>query len=690
MKAQAKGGWSAYVRTAKCKVSAWVLGALVCIFGALCCAGILGAMEMGCYDAGVASYYDTNDAGSFTGYTYSYNAWMWYQNRTPGKNTQYNLSDDFMFCLTDARTGNKLYSNVDDSQAHLVGRSEILENTQGETSYHWISLSQLKNTEAEEAYLDVLDDPDVKNCTIMECYLPEADKVTDSHLAARIRQFDFLFAIRYAAIAGLCLCAVIGILCMAVLLCGAGRKPGDDEVHLCWYDRIPMEISALATVGLTVALPVFCLRQMDVLADALGAGKRLGGVIAVVSVLALAAAAMALCIMAWLLSFARWAKTGRAFQNFLGIRLVYAVIHAVRYSIAAIGLVRPTALAVGGIALANLVAYFLFFLIGEKRGWGAPETQLLFLFGILAWAAVWYFCLRVLRSLQTLREAGERIAAGDYQTPIDTQGMLPVFRRYAGTLSHIGAGMNDAVETRTRSERLKAELITNVSHDLKTPLTSIINYTDLLLQEPLPEKAAEYAGVLSRQGEKLKKLTEDLIDASKASSGAMPCHKAVASLSELCEQALGEYQEKLAAVRLEPVLSLPEEGLTAVFDGRLTWRVLDNLLSNACKYAMPGTRLYLTGERQGKDAVLSVKNISATPLNTTPDELMERFVRGDSSRTSEGSGLGLSIARSLTELQGGVFTLSVDGDLFKAEMRFAAAAPAPQPAAPSQPTPPQN
>ena len=219
-----------------------------------------------------------------------------------------------------------------------------------------------------------------------------------------------------------------------------------------------------------------------------------------------------------------------------------------------------------------------------------------------------------------------------------------------------------------RSERLKTELITNVSHDLKTPLTSIINYTDLLQREPLPPRAAEYAAVLARQGEKLKKLTEDLVEASKASAGAMPCHPAAVNLQELAEQALGEYEEKLAAAALTPVVSMPADGLYALADGRLTWRVLDNLLNNACKYALPGTRLYLDGTVQEHLAVLSVKNISRQPLNVSAEELMERFVRGDAARSSEGSGLGLSIARSLTELQGGRFRLVVDGDLFKAEL----------------------
>ena len=213
---------------------------------------------------------------------------------------------------------------------------------------------------------------------------------------------------------------------------------------------------------------------------------------------------------------------------------------------------------------------------------------------------------------------------------------------------------------------MKTELITNVSHDIKTPLTSIINYVDLLQKSPAPEEQAEYLAVLDRQAKRLKKLTEDLVEASKASTGNLPVHLAPTNLKEIIDQAIGEYEDRLTAAGLEPVIVLPQEGLSVLADGRLLWRVLDNLLNNACKYAQSGTRLYVEAAPQGDRAFLSMKNISRQQLNLSPDELMERFVRGDSSRNTEGSGLGLNIAKSLVELQQGKFTLAIDGDLFKA------------------------
>ena len=218
-----------------------------------------------------------------------------------------------------------------------------------------------------------------------------------------------------------------------------------------------------------------------------------------------------------------------------------------------------------------------------------------------------------------------------------------------------------------RSERFKSELITNVSHDLKTPLTSIINYVDLLkATEQTDPTAVKYIEVLDRKSQRLKKLTEDLVEASKASTGTLNVSRDKIGMGQLLDQALGEWAEKLEARNLSVVTTQPE-GETWVFaDGRHLWRVLDNLLSNCAKYAMEGTRIYLDLVRGKGQVILSVKNISRDPLNVPPERLMERFVRGEESRSSEGSGLGLSIARSLTELQGGTFELAVDGDLFKA------------------------
>ena len=257
----------------------------------------------------------------------------------------------------------------------------------------------------------------------------------------------------------------------------------------------------------------------------------------------------------------------------------------------------------------------------------------------------------------------------DYR--VSTRAMLPDFRRYAENLNSISLGMQKAVEVQMRSERMKAELITNVSHDIKTPLTSIVNYVDLLKTAGLnSEHAPEYLEVLDRQSARLKKLTEDLVEASKASTGNIAVHAERTNVNVLIAQAAGEYEERLREHALEPVLEfkLPEAYIWA--DGRLLWRVLDNLLNNICKYSLEHTRVYIQTEACRGLLNVTFKNISRDALNVPAEELMERFVRGDASRSAEGSGLGLSIARSLTELQGGQFALHIDGDLFKAELTF--------------------
>ena len=251
-----------------------------------------------------------------------------------------------------------------------------------------------------------------------------------------------------------------------------------------------------------------------------------------------------------------------------------------------------------------------------------------------------------------------------------TRHMLPTLKEHAENLGAVSLGMTRAVNERMKSERFKTELITNVSHDLKTPLTSIVSYVDLLKKEPIEnEKAREYIEVLDRQSQRLKKLTTDLVDASKASSGVLSVNREPVDLSELVRQSAGEYAERFALSELTPILSLPESAVVTA-DGRLLWRVLDNLLSNVTKYAQPGTRLYMDVTETPSGTELALKNISRQALNIPAEELMERFVRGDASRSTEGSGLGLSIARSLMERMGGELRLTLDGDLFKVNLAF--------------------
>lgn len=291
--------------------------------------------------------------------------------------------------------------------------------------------------------------------------------------------------------------------------------------------------------------------------------------------------------------------------------------------------------------------------------WFAEKAVILFVGG------------EVLIQMKRLQEGGKHIAEGDLDYQINTEHMLPALKEHAADLNRINEGVSKAVNEKMKSERFKTELITNVSHDIKTPLTSIINYVDLLEKEEIPnENAKEYLEVLERQSARLKKLIEDLIEASKASSGSLSVNLEKLEAGVFLVQTVGEFKEKTEKNKLDLQIKKPEEPIYIMADGRHFWRVIDNLMNNICKYAQPETRVYINLEQTGEKVQITFRNTSRYPLNISSEELMERFVRGDSSRNTEGNGLGLSIAGSLMELMHGKMQLFVDGDLFKVVLEF--------------------
>ena len=269
-----------------------------------------------------------------------------------------------------------------------------------------------------------------------------------------------------------------------------------------------------------------------------------------------------------------------------------------------------------------------------------------------------------------LLEGVKHMRGGDLESKVDDKYLIGSFREFAGELNGLADVAMVAAQKQLKSERMKTELITNVSHDIKTPLTSIINYVDLLKMPHTPEQEKTYLEVLSRQSQRMKKLIEDLMELSKASTGNIQVEIGRIDAVEAVNQALGEFADKLTAAGLTPVFRQSEENVYLLADGRLLWRAMSNVLSNAVKYALPGTRLYVDVGAVEDKAVISFKNISGAQLNISAEELMERFVRGDSSRNTEGSGLGLNITKSLMELQKGQMQLLVDGDLFKVTLVF--------------------
>ncbi len=290
---------------------------------------------------------------------------------------------------------------------------------------------------------------------------------------------------------------------------------------------------------------------------------------------------------------------------------------------------------------------------------------------IAFWIWTYYKLLQYNKKVQKINEALRNIYEGNPNVKLNEEELEGTLKIMAKYINDIAGGFTNAIEQSLKSERLKTELITNVSHDIKTPLTSIINYVDLLKKEEINNAQIEqYIAVLDKKSQRLKKLIEDLVEASKVSSGNVKLNMEVINLKELLNQTIGEFEDKLDKKNLKIEMDLPNENVLIKADNRYLYRVIENVFSNISKYALEGSRVYIKLEKQKEEVYLEFKNISKDKLNISAEELMQRFVRGDKSRYTEGSGLGLSIAESLTELQGGKFKIDIDGDLFKVEIKW--------------------
>jgi len=454
------------------------------------------------------------------------------------------------------------------------------------------------------------------------------------------------------------LCLVAEAVTVVFLCCAAGHRRGETQVLPNYLDRLPFDLwLAIAAAGCALlALPIESLPGVS------------GFPPPWLLLIGVCLLGMFLLALATLLTFATRVKLGKWWRNTIVckvLRLFWLLFRGLGRALAAGFRALPTLWRTILTFCAFALAQTLMTLSGQ---WSGGAVLLLLLMDA---AMLWLLC-RYTLALRKLAEGGARLAAGDADCRVELAKMPPALRAHGEHLNSIGDGISIAVEREMKSERMKTELITNVSHDIKTPLTSILNYVDLLQKDPTDEQRAEYLAVLDRQARRLKKLTEDLVEASKAATGNLTVELERTDLCELLRQAAGEYEERLGQNRLTPVVTAPETPVPVMADGQLLWRVIDNLLSNACKYAQEGTRVYLDVRRIEDRAVLTVRNVSRQQLNIDPDELLERFVRGDSARNTEGSGLGLNIARSLTELQHGALTLAIDGDLFKATLSFPA------------------
>ncbi len=484
-------------------------------------------------------------------------------------------------------------------------------------------------------------------------------------LDSSVRSFldQIAWADRYGIVSGILLC-ILGLISLVLFCSSVGHRRGKEGICPSLFERIPLELVAgaillagwLVTAFSGVALVAFFggsyrFEKFDINDGTIYA-------CIVCFVLALAAILLFGTLAVRIKARIFWSSTltGRIFKLagkfFRGC--AEWVGNNVPLSVRLI--VALAVIAVVSLGEAGVMRY------------GSRKLVLLF---IPARATVIILLIYLVWGYSRLRAGAKRIAEGKLDEPVDLRYLSPDYRLFANNLNSVGEGIQLAVEERMKSERLKTQLITNVSHDIKTPLTSIINYVDLLQRkDATEEEKKEYLEILSKQSDRLKKLIQDLIDASKASSGAVEVELEETDLATLFRQVSGEYHDKFEEGKLTLIPKKLEEEIPVCVDSNLLWRVMDNLFGNVLKYAMPGTRVYAEAGEQDGMVTFSILNISKAELGISGDELMERFVRGDKSRNTEGSGLGLSIAKSLMELMGGSLMITVDGDMFKAVLRM--------------------
>ena len=488
--------------------------------------------------------------------------------------------------------------------------------------------------------------------------------VADS-MADEAENYETYSKLMFPMLAGAIFGSVLWLIGMVWLTVTAGRKPKDEEIHLNGFDRWYTEIAAGTVIGIWLA--------GTIISGTLIANSSLGYSHVVVTVIVICL----ICgtyTMAWFLigylSLVRRIKAGTLWKNSM-IRKVLKWIGKCSGKLAdfARAFSRNTAEKIKVLLVGGAFLFLQFLIIGcVFSGAGV------FLLALMAVdVAVMIFAIRKADGQDRIMDGLKKISDGELQYKIKTDTLTGKQKVMAEYINNIGSGLDAAVENSLKKERMQTELITNVSHDLKTPLTSIINYVDLMKREnPTDPKIQEYLRILDEKSQRLKVLTEDVVEASKASTGNIKLEMNDIDFVEMVQQVIGEFEEKFQEKNLTMMVHFTDEPSIIYADGQRMWRVLENVFGNVVKYAMEGTRVYAEISNRNKKVTFSLKNISAQPLNISADELTERFIRGDVARNTEGSGLGLSIAKSLTELQGGEFKLYLDGDLFKVMITFVA------------------
>lgn len=512
---------------------------------------------------------------------------------------------------------------------------------------------------------------DDKSYTVTMCY--KADPIEKDFIYYMGEFYDFVAKYEKNFYIAAAISSVLSLFLFIIILCVAGYTKKSDNVYISKFDKFPVDILTAVYCGLTVLLGIGFYALYESMDDWWYYNSFFYEILPLLIVLCIIGVFVDFVLLATLLmTLSVRFKTSTFFKSTIIYKLVVLIWNVlnlvwkgyVKFNKNIWKLLRKMPMVWKTVIAVVVIMFVEFIILTLDWGYWWPATFIIN--GILCVGIILVAIL-----LKKIKNTTEDIANGNVYYKIDTKYLFLDLKDHAENINNMSDGIQKAVAEQMKSERLKTELITNVSHDIKTPLTSIINYVDLLEKEEIGnETAKEYINVLSRQSIRLKKLIDDLLEASKVSTGNISVNSMEFELGILLSQALAEYEERFEKNNLQIVLNKTDEALFVMADNRHMWRVFDNILNNIAKYAQSGTRVYIDAKRKDKNVEISFRNISKDPLNISGDELIERFVRGDSSRNTEGSGLGLSIAKSLTEVQNGKLDIQIDGDLFKVHLIF--------------------
>ena len=483
--------------------------------------------------------------------------------------------------------------------------------------------------------------------------LPDLEKEYDAYKVDYI-YFNYAYELRYWVIAGAFAFSILCLLFATLFVSGIGVSYRTGEVEEGIFSVIPYDVVTVVSLFLFL---------MGVPFINSGEGALELGTLIFWFILALA----------WVIGFIRRIKL----KTIVKKSLIFIVLSFIWKMLMNVSMIWKTLIIFAIVSFCEFI--FCMFILAASND---AMVFVLAVFGLflekcIAYPLILYFVYMT----KCLFKAGDKLASGKVDSKVELKGLILDYKKHGENLNSLSDAVDKAVEEKMKSERMKTELITNVSHDLKTPLTSVINYSDLIRSEvsgfdsntdaeESMGRIGEYSEVLNRQSNKLKRLLDDLVEISKANSGNIELYMEKLEIGTIISQALGEYEERLEASNLETVVSVPDTSLYVMADSRKIWRVIDNLMGNICKYAYPGTRVFIDAKEIDGNVQLVFKNTSRDEIKVSPDELLERFTRNDESRHLEGNGLGLAIAKTMTEVQGGKFKLEVDGDLFKVSLIF--------------------